>query len=316
MNNRLFDLTALGEVLIDFISRGKSERGFYLFEQFPGGAPANVVCAATKLGLKTAFIGAVGNDMHGLFLKNTLRELGVDINGLIETSDAFTTLAFVKVDKNGERSFSFSRKPGADTRIKSENINYETIKNSSILHVGSLSLTNQPARRATFSALRFAREHGITVSYDPNYRSMLWKSENEARRRIQSILQYTDIIKISDEEMRLITGFSDVYDASKVLLNIGVSCVLITLGSKGAFVSVREGSAFVDAVRVKAVDATGAGDAFMGGFLYKLAKSRRKLRDLNLQTAIGFAEFANKVASICVSRSGAIPAMPYLEELE
>ena len=128
-----------------------------MFEQFPGGAPANVVCAAARLGLKTAFIGAVGRDMQGAFLKDTLRENGVDVKNVIETPDAFTTLAFVKIDKSGERSFSFARKPGADTRLKPENINFDIIKRSRILHVGSLSLTNEPARSATIAALEFAR---------------------------------------------------------------------------------------------------------------------------------------------------------------
>ncbi len=315
MKNKTFELTVLGEALIDFISRDESEGGFSLFERFPGGAPANVACSAAKLGLKSAFIGAVGRDIHGSFLKNTLREYGIDISGVIETPDAFTTLAFVKIDKNGERSFSFARKPGADTRLKRENIDFDIIKNSGMLHVGSLSLTNEPARSATISALECAENNGVTVSFDPNYRSSLWRSESEAHRRIKSVLKYTDIIKISDEETKLVTGFDNIFDASKALIDTGISCVLVTLGAKGAFVCVKGGSVLVEAERVKAVDTTGAGDSFMGGFLYKLAKSGLKPRNLCPEKASKFAEFANKVAGICVSRCGAIPAMPYLSEI-
>lgn len=200
-----FYITALGEILIDFTFAGKSENGATLFEQNPGGAPANVLAAVQKLGGKSAFIGKIGNDMHGRFLAETLKNANINTDGLIIDNNYFTTLAFVNLTPNGERSFSFARKPGADTQLCKEELKYDTIKNSSVFHVGSLSLTDEPARCATLAALEFAKANSVTISYDPNYRAALWKDKETAICRMKSILCYVDIIKISDEEITLLT---------------------------------------------------------------------------------------------------------------
>lgn len=310
------DVTALGEILIDMTYAGKSEAGQNLFEQNPGGAPANVLAALSKLGRKTAFVGKIGNDMHGDFLRETIKKYGIDDSNLITTEEAFTTLAFVSLSKTGERTFSFARNPGADTMLKKEEVDYELIKNSFIFHIGSLSLTHEPSRSATFAALESAKENKIVVSYDPNYRSMLWKNEETAIEGMKSPLSYVDIIKISDEEMELITGQKQAEDAIDYLLNEGLSCVIVTLGAKGAMVGTKDGKVHKEPKAcANVVDTTGAGDAFMGGFLYKMCENNIRPEDLTLKDIAEFTEFANRVASYCIGRRGAINAMPSLEAL-
>ena len=310
-----FDVTALGEILIDFTSCGKSENGAALFEQNPGGAPANVLCAVAKLGGKAAFLGKVGDDMHGAFLRTVLEQNGVCTDGLRTDPRYFTTLAFVQLSQGGKRTFSFARKPGADTQLTPEEVRCDLIKNSRIFHVGSLSLTDEPSRAATMRALEYARANGITVSYDPNYRAMLWKDEPTAMQAMRSVLPYAGIIKISEEELPLLTGLHDPEQASAALLAAGVSCVLVTLGGKGALVRTRDGCIRSACPNVRVVDTTGAGDSFMGGFLYSLCAHNQTPADLTLADAQAYADFSNLVATLCVTKRGAISAMPSMQEV-
>ena len=310
------DVTALGEILIDMTYAGKSEAGQTLFEQNPGGAPANVLAAVSKLGKKTAFIGKVGKDMHGAFLRETVKKYGIDDSNLIETDEAFTTLAFVSLSENGERTFSFARNPGADIMLNKDDVNYDLIKNSFIFHVGSLSLTNEPSKTATFSALECAKENGVIISYDPNYRAKLWENENTAVKGMKSVLSYVDIIKLSDEEIGLVTGKNTPEDAIDYLLNEGIGCVIVTMGEKGAMVGNASGKVFKEPLPCKqVVDTTGAGDSFMGAFLYKLCEYKKRPEELEISDISEFTEFANKVASYCIGKRGGINAMPSLEDL-
>lgn len=310
-----FYITALGEILIDFTFAGKSENGATLFEQNPGGAVANVLAAVQKLGGKSAFIGKVGNDMHGKFLVETLNKASINTDGLIIDDNYFTTLAFVNLDPEGERSFSFARKPGADTQLCEHELKYDLIKNSTVFHVGSLSLTDEPARTATLSALEYAKENSVIISYDPNYRAPLWKDKESAIAGMKSILHYVDIIKISDEEITLLTDANDYKGATEELLDLGISCVIVTLGSKGAYVATRASSVLSPSVETKVVDTTGAGDSFMGGFLYKMISNNKTPDTLTKSDIEEYAKFANTVASICVSKRGALNAMPTLDDV-
>lgn len=310
----MFDVTALGEVLIDFTPYGVSEAGMALFEQNPGGAPANVLAAVSNLGQKPAFIGKVGDDMHGALLKDTLDRIGVDTSGMVVDPNYFTTLAFVSL-KNGERSFSFARKPGADTQLTSEEINLDVVRNTKIFHCGSLSLTDEPARSATFFAVKEAKEAGAVISYDPNYRALLWKSEEEAVKHMRSMIPYADIMKISDEETVLLSGKSDPKEAAEVLLNQGVDCVIVTLGKDGALLKTKQVEVQVKGKDRKPVDTTGAGDSFWGGILSRLALNNVKPADLTEAQAEEYLKFANAVAGLCVEKRGAIPAMPTLEQV-
>lgn len=312
----MYDVTALGEVLIDFTPSGKSAAGQNLFEQNPGGAPANVLAALNCCGMKTAFIGKVGNDMHGLFLKKTMDDAGIDTNGLVVDADTFTTLAFVALNDAGERSFSFARKPGADTMLRKEEVNTEILDQSSIFHVGSLSLTDEPCRSATFFALEYAKEHGSIISYDPNYRAPLWDSKDAAIEGMKSVLPYVDVMKMSDEETELLTGVVDPAKAAALLVEGGIPLVAVTLGADGAYVCTKDGGQVVSGFKSKVVDTTGAGDSFWGGFLYMLVSSGKKPADVTLEEAVEFARFANAVASLCVEKRGGIPGMPSLEEVK
>ncbi len=309
----MLDIVALGELLIDFTYSGRSEYGMRLFEQNPGGAPANVLCVLANLGLKTSFIGKVGRDMHGDFLRSTLEEKGVDTSGLISAKDAFTTLAFVELSETGERKFSFARKPGADTCLSADEVKTELLEACRIFHFGSLSLTDEPSRSATIAAIKTAQKAGAIISYDPNYRAPLWQSEAQAAEQMRSVLDFVNIVKISDEETRLLTGEASPEAAAKRLLQWGASCAVVTLGRNGAYAAVKGASALVPVPDVTVVDTTGAGDAFWGGFLYQLATSGLRPGELGASQLQDFTGFANAVASLCVQKRGGIPAMPTLE---
>lgn len=310
-----FDVTALGEILIDFTYAGLSERGERLFEQNPGGAPANVLAAVSSLGGKAAFIGKVGNDMHGKFLKSTVEKYGIDTSSLIETDEAFTTLAFVDLADSGERSFSFARKPGADTQLKAEEISEQQLRESKVFHFGSLSLTDEPVRSATLKALEYAEKHGTIISYDPNYRAPLWKSEEAAKEGMRLPLTSVDVIKISDEEMMLLTDCDNAEAAAKALHEKGIGCVIITMGKSGAYVSANGNQVTAEGFEAEVVDTTGAGDCFTGAFLSCLTAENKRPEELSKQDLERFARFANAAASICVSRRGAINAMPAKDEI-
>lgn len=320
------DAIALGESLIDFTPKGLSEDGMRLFEQNPGGAVANVMAAMAKLGRKTGFVGKVGADMHGDFLIETMQRAGIDTSCVIRDASVFTTLAFVDLQPDGQREFYFARKPGADTCLRKEEISEDYIASAGLLHVGSLSLTDEPARSATFQAVAYAKAAERIVSYDPNYRAMLWKDRDAAMAGMRSMLPYADIIKISDEETELLTGAAEPERAAEILLSQGISIAAVTLGPDGALVATKEGKAIVPGFAVRAVDTTGAGDSFFGGFLWKLMElgmgqleAEGKIRgpqDMKLEEVIEAAHFGNAVASLNVEKRGAIPAMPTLAQVE
>ena len=311
----MYDIVALGELLIDFTYCGKSVSGAGLFEQNPGGAPANMLCAAANLGSKTAIIGKVGRDMHGELLRHVLEEKNVDTSGLVEAEDVFTTLAFVELSETGERRFSFARKPGADTRLEWGEVRKELLTGCRIFHFGSLSLTDEPARTATVEAVRAAKKAGAIISCDPNYRAPLWESERKAVETIRSALPFADVIKISDEEAGLLTGETTPGKAADFLLRGGALCAVVTLGEKGAYAATAKASVLVPARNVPVADTTGAGDAFCGGFLCKLASSGLSPEELDEARLAEFTNFAVSVASFCVQKRGGISSMPTMNEL-
>lgn len=312
----MFDITALGELLIDYTPAGKSPAGMELFEQNPGGAPANVLACASKLGLNTAFIGKIGVDMQGEFLRKILKDAGINTDGLVSDENYFTTLAFVSLKENGERSFSFARKPGADTRILKEDVNLALIQDSKIFHFGSLSLTDSPARETTHFALDEAKKSQCIISYDPNYRPLLWKNKEAAMEQMRAVLPYVDIIKLSDEETELLTGHTDCRNAAMHLVDSGIKIAAVTRGEAGALVATKDGCEEVPGFPVGAVDTTGAGDAFWGAFLFSLGRLDCSTEEINISQAREITRFANAAAALCVTKRGAIPAMPQLDEIE
>ncbi len=312
----MISVTALGEVLIDFTDAGVSEGGQKLFERNAGGAPANVLVALQRMGFETAFIGKIGNDMHGEFLRGTLTSNGVNCDGLITDPDFFTTLAFVALDEQGDRSFSFARKPGADTQIRPEEIDERIIRNSRIFHIGSLSLTDEPARSATHHALELAKEAGCVLSYDPNYRANLWPNVGAAMEQMRSVLPMMDLVKISDEECGLLTDFDEPDAAAAAIVEQGASVCVVTVGGDGAYVRTAEGGEIVPPFPAGVVDTTGAGDSFWGGFLSAFLESNLEPAKVTLADAKMMVRVGNAVASLCVRKRGGIPAMPTRPEVE
>ncbi|ADD03328.1 PfkB domain protein [Thermoanaerobacter italicus Ab9] len=312
----MYDVVSLGELLIDFTPAGISENGNTLFECNAGGAPANVAAALAKLGKKSAFIGKVGNDQFGLFLMEVLKSLNVDISGLTFSKDVNTTLAFVHLDEKGDRSFNFYRNPGADMMLEEKEVNYNLIKNSKIFHFGSISMTHEPARTATIKSVKYAKENGLLISFDPNLRPPLWKELNDAKKMIQVGLNFADILKISEEELLFLTNMEDLTEGSKMLFEqYNIQLIFITLGVKGCFYRFGSNIGHVSAYDVNAIDTTGAGDAFMGGILYQIIEKEKKLDDYTVDDVEKIIDFANAAGALATTKRGAIPALPSLEEI-
>ena len=310
-----WDVVALGELLIDFTPAGLSPAGMKLFEQNPGGAPANMLTAVSRSGLKTAFIGKIGADMHGDFLRSTLEGIPIDTSGLITDPSVFTTLAFVSLSITGDRGFSFARKPGADTRLSIDEINKDMLTDTKIFHVGSLSLTDEPARTATFEAVKIAKDAGAIISYDPNYRAPLWENVDKAMEMMRLMVQFADVMKISDEETELLTPFGDPLEAGKYLIENGVKLAVVTLGAKGALVVSASGYVEVPGFKSTVVDTTGAGDSFWGGLLARFLSEDVSLDDITTSQMYDIARYGNAVASLCVEKRGGIVSIPTFEEV-
>ena len=309
------DITAIGEILIDLTQSGVTEQGIPRFDANPGGAPANLAVAAARLGAKTAFIGRVGSDGYGEFLRRTLAENGVDVSGLSADPVQHTTLAVVTLDASGERSFSFYRDPSADVNLRPEDIPAALLRDTRVLHFGSVSLTAEPSRSATLYAAKTAKANGALVTYDPNYRASLWPDERTAIRQMLEPLPLVDILKVSNEELPLLTGLTDPERGSARLTEKGPRLILVTLGANGAFYRFGDKMGHVPGVKVTVGDTNGAGDTFFGAALSRLVK----LGDLDALTAAELEDvlaFANRAAGLTTSRHGAIPAMPTLQELE
>jgi fructokinase len=309
-------IVTIGEILIDLTFNGRKD-GIPVYTANPGGAPANVAVAAARLGADAAFIGKVGKDYYGSFLRGTLADNGVDVSGLLTDPEAPTTLAIVSVDESGERSFSFYRRTSADVLLRPDEVSTDMLSSARFLHFGSVSLTDEPAREATLYAAKKARELGATVTYDPNYRSALWQSEELAVDRMKEALYLCDILKISDEELPLLTGTDDPEAGTRMLFEqYGVKLILLTLGPDGAYYRRGELTGKVDGVKVTVADTNGAGDTFFGAFLSRLAAQGISRPDeLTEDQLRENVRFANHAAALTTSRHGAIPAMPTLEEV-
>ena len=307
------DITAIGEILIDLTQSGLNSRGIPQFDANPGGAPANLAVAAARLGASAAFIGKVGADSFGAFLKQTLAENNVDVSAMVTDPDNATTLAVVSVDPHGERSFSFYREPSADVNLTKDEIPLELLKRSKILHFGSVSLTCEPSRSATLHAAATAKSYGALISYDPNYRASLWSDEETAIAQMKAPLAMVDILKVSDEELPLLTGTSDPEAGSAMLVGLGIRLVLVTLGAEGAYYRFGNATGHLPGFPCVVADTNGAGDTFFGAFLAQLAKS--DLDTLTIPELETMIAYSNKAASLTTGRPGAIPAMPTFEEV-
>ncbi|MEK3974116.1 MULTISPECIES: carbohydrate kinase family protein [unclassified Psychrobacillus] len=311
----MYDVVALGEILIDFTPYGKSENGNILFERNPGGAPANVLVMLSKLGLKTSFISKVGADEFGKFLKETLDSYKVDTTGLAITDEVNTTLAFVHLQPNGDRSFSFYRKPGADITLEEKEVNYKLIDRAKLFHFGSVSMTNEPARQATLSAIQYAKDKGLLISYDPNLRENLWEDLKEAKKIISDSLYFADILKVSEEELLFLTDSSDYKEGTETLYrNYGISLIFVTLGENGCFFRYKDKTEIIPPYVVRAIDTTGSGDAFFGALLYKILE-KSPIEEMNIEGLKSSVLFANAAGALAATKRGGIPALPDLKDI-
>lgn len=315
MENRLFDVTALGELLIDFTENGTSSQGNPLLEANPGGAVCNVLAMLGRLGKKTAFIGKVGQDMFGTQLKNAVEEVGIDTRALFMDEEVHTTLAFVHTYPDGDRDFSFYRNPGADMMLTKDEVPADLIQNSRLFHFGTLSSTHEGVREATRHAIEIAKNAGCLITFDPNLRPPLWKSLEDARREIEYGMTKCDVLKISDNEVEFLFGTTD-YDKGAALIRekYNIPLVLITMGKKGS-------RAYYKDMRVEAapflqentIETTGAGDTFCASILnYVLEHGLESLTEENL---LEMLTFANAAASLITTRKGALRVMPSRQEV-
>ena len=263
--DKLYDVTAMGELLIDFAMNGQSEQGNNLFEACPGGAPCNVLAMLNKLGRKTAFIGKVGDDQFGRLLKDTISGVGINAEGLCMDEEVPTTLAFVHTFPDGDREFSFYRKPGADMMIDEDEVNYNIIRSSKVFHFGTLSMTGEPARTATKRALEVAKEAGCLITFDPNLRPPLWNTLDEAKKQMEYGFQYCDVLKISDNEIQFVSGMEDYDDGIRYLQEkYNIPLIFLTMGKDGSRAYYKDLRVERKGFTVKAVETTGAGDTFCG----------------------------------------------------
>ena len=315
MENRLFDVTALGELLIDFTENGTTSQGNPLLEANPGGAVCNVLAMLGRLGKKTAFIGKVGQDMFGTQLKNAVEEVGIDTRALFMDEEVHTTLAFVHTYPDGDRDFSFYRNPGADMMLTKNEVPDDLIQNSRLFHFGTLSSTHEGVREATRHAIEVSKNAGCIITFDPNLRPPLWKSLDDARREIEYGMTKCDVLKISDNEVEFLFDTTD-YDKGAALIRekYNIPLVLITMGKSGS-------RAYYKDMRVEAapflqkttIETTGAGDTFCASTLnYILEHGLENLTEENLMEML---TFANAAASLITTRKGALRVMPSRQEV-
>lgn len=306
----MIDVVALGELLIDFAAKSKDEAGYPTMAANPGGAPGNFLAALNAYGKKTAFLGKVGNDAFGHLLLGTLKAACIETKGIVVDDSVFTTLAFVTFDENGDRSFSFARKPGADTQLTWEEIDKSLIDDARVFHFGTLSLTDEPVRTATQKAVAYAKERGKLITCDPNLRKPLWPSEDAARDQMLWSLRQADVVKISDNEVEFLWNCTPEEGADKLLKEFGVSLAMVTLGPDGCLLKTKNASFLASCPKVHPIDTTGAGDIFGGSALSRLLELEKSIDALTEEDLAYIGSFAAAAASLSTEVSGGIPSIP------
>lgn len=305
-----YDIICAGEMLIDF-TPGKEP---YTFTANPGGAPANVAVSTARNGLSTAFLGILGQDDFGKRLKETLEQENIQMLCPTLTDKAITTLAFVTLYEGGERSFTFARKPGADLLLSKEDIKEQDIHHCRMFHAGSFSLSGNPSCEAIAYAMKLAHEQNKLVSFDVNYRDMIWHDMDKCKKEVDEILPYVDLLKISDEELYFVGGEENIDSFMK---QYNISVVIQTLGAAGAKYYFNGNQKVIPGQKVNAIDATGAGDAFWGGFLSRLLmygiQQVSEITEEMVETAL---IYGNHSGALCVQKMGGIPAIPTKDAIE
>ncbi|MGN0600843.1 MAG: carbohydrate kinase [Oscillospiraceae bacterium] len=308
------DIVAVGEILVD-LTQKISENGEITYSQSAGGASANVAVMAAKLGVPAGFIGKVGRDMFGSYLKNVLEENNVNTKGLILDDKYSTPLAFVRKNEDGEREFHFVRNDSKGSELTYAEINKRVIDNCKIFHFGSRLLTSEPSRAAVMLCAEYAKNQGKIISFDPNFRRSQWESQEDAVRTIQSAMKYVDILKVSEDELLLVSGFGNMATAIAKLIGLGVKVICITQGAKGCIVATKSGINNVPSFKAEIVDTMGAGDSFFGAFLSRISRSPKPLSEIETEELINISMYSNACGALSAGKLGAIPAMPTDEEI-
>lgn len=311
----MIELLGLGELLIDFTPNGENEQGMALYARNPGGSIPNMLAMYQKLGGKAAFVGKVGPDAFGDFLIEALAQTGVDTNHILRDQKVLTTLAIVSLLKNGDRAFHFYRKPGADIMLEKGELPLSFIKSARRFHFAGVSLTDEPAREATLYAARQMKESGVFISFDCNYRESLWESEEEARQVLQDALPLCDLVKVSQEELTLLSSEEDLKKGAEYILSKGPKAVLVSQGEVGSNVYTENLHIFKPAFLVDAVDTTGSGDAFLGAILFELHALDKPLLQVTTLEWERLLDFGNAAGGLTATRRGGIPALPLREEI-
>lgn len=310
------DIVALGECLIDFVPLAVQEKGRIGFSGCPGGAPANVLACASKLGLDAAFIGKAGDDVFGQLLLDTIRGCGIDTGGMILSKEYLTTLAFVTLDSKGERDFRFYRNETADCMLQPGEVKPELLASAKLFHFGSVSMTREPARTATAEAVKKAKASGCKISFDPNLREFLWDDLAEARKIILTALHDADIVKLSEDELKFLARTEDLNVGMESLCKeYGITCLVVTMGAAGSVCLCRDVLVKRLSYKVVTIDTVGAGDTFWGAFLYQIIRGELDIDRPGVPELTQALDFANAAGAISTTRHGAIPAMPSLEEI-
>lgn len=310
-----YDVTALGELLIDFTYTGTSDQGNSLLEANPGGAPCNVLAMLNQCGRTTNFIGKVGKDQFGDLLRDTLADLKIGMNGLCFDEEVNTTLAFVKTFENGDRDFAFYRNPGADMMLTETQVEEEQVKNSHIFHFGTLSMTAEGVCRATEKAVNAAKEAGVLISFDPNLRIPLWKDLQTAKEKMEYGLSQADVCKISEEEVEFLTGEKEIEKGAQILRDrFPVKLLLVTAGAKGSYAFYKDMIVYQPSFKLGGtIETTGAGDTFCGSILHNLLE--RNIDELTEDDLKQMLIFANAAAYLVTTKKGAIRSMPTIDEV-
>jgi sugar/nucleoside kinase (ribokinase family) len=309
----MYDIFALGDIIVDFTPCPASESGNPVYECNPGGTVANMAVSTARLGLKTLLSGCVGDEDLGRYVEKVIAGKGVDTSGVVFDPGRFSTLAFVTL-KNGERSFSFSRKYAADINLKPEDLDIQKLSSSKILHVSGMCFSDDPCKSAALYAVKKTRGTPILNTLDVNYRPPLWRSEEEFRGTLAEVIRQIDIYKSSEEEILLITGETALDRAAEKISSWGPPLVLVSCGPKGAYFYYQGQTGIVNTFDTVRVDTTGAGDCFMGAVLYKIIK-RNGIADLSRRELLEILEFANAAGAVSISRRGGVASMPGLAEI-
>ncbi len=312
------EIICLGEALIDFVAveSGKNLKEVESFKKVAGGAPANVAAGVSKLGKSSAFLGRLGDDEFGYFLKNTIEETGVDCSQIQFDREARTGLAFISLPTPNTREFLFYRNPSADMRLDTKEFDESFIRNTKIFHFGSITLISEPSRSATLKAAEIAKDSGAIISYDPNLRLNLWPNAETAKLRMDTALPLVDIVKVNDEELTFLTGIDDIEKATDKILSRGPGLCLVTLGEKGSYYKSERLFGKFDTFTVESVDSTGCGDSYVSSMLVAVLENGFKNIITGEEIMLSTVRFASAAAAITSTKKGVISSLPTKSEVE